>query len=581
MTMIVFDRIIEYGIIFLIVFTPLAFGSVHPWAYSTMELIICFLVMIWALKQIVNILKPESVNRNRNLPINRFGLVKPPINIPIVLFIGLVVFQLIPLSSGILKALSPNTHNLYRMTLPGEPAVSRTGMQNQKASFSDKSHSGYQHSADQTLENSNHQPSTINLQSGEGNQKSSIINQQSTISNLPSQIRNPQSELPARPVRTAQPAGQTPNSLPDPSERHSRADKRQAGKLQTWMPISIYPYSTKTEFFKVLAYIGMFFLITNTPGMRINRIVVVIISVGFCISLLGILQKLTGTKDIYWVRDASYATHFGPYVNRNHFAGYIGMVIPVALGLLVSRFASVAFFKNADRRSIAAKFQSHFFANLLLTFVIVIMISALFLSLSRGGIMSFAVAVVAFCTLVGFTRLRGVMGRGWRIMASVIVITFVFLMWLGLDPILNRMSDLSSPTRYEVYENTINMAKDFPVFGTGLGTFQYIYPGYKTLQSQAYYDHAHNDYLELISDSGLVGFVIVLSGFIMFFWKTLVRWWERRHYYAKGVALGGVCSVIAILAHSFTDFNLHIPANALFLSIILGLTYNTVNLKRY
>jgi O-antigen ligase len=301
--------------------------------------------------------------------------------------------------------------------------------------------------------------------------------------------------------------------------------------------------------------------------------------VGFCISLLGILQKLTGTKDIYWVRDASYATHFGPYVNRNHFAGYIGMVIPVALGLLVSRFASVAFFKNADRRSIAAKFQSHFFANLLLTFVIVIMISALFLSLSRGGIMSFAVAVVAFCALISFTRLRAIMGRGWRIMASVIVITFVFLMWLGLGPVLNRMSDLSSPTRYEIYENTINMAKDFPVFGTGLGTFQYIYPGYKTLQSQLYYDHAHNDYLELVSDSGLVGFVIVLSGFIMFFWKTLERWWERRHYYAKGVALGGVCSVIAILAHSFTDFNLHIPANALFLSIILGLTHNTVNLK--
>ncbi len=163
---------------------------------------------------------------------------------------------------------------------------------------------------------------------------------------------------------------------------------------------------------------------------------------------------------------------------------------------------------------------------------------------------------------------------------SVLVITFVFLMWLGLDPVLNRISDLSPRARYDVYLDTINMTKDFPVYGTGMGTFQYVYPGYKTLQSQLYYDHAHNDYLELVSDNGLVGFVIVLSAFIMFFWKTWERWWERRHYYAKGVALGGVCSVIAIIAHSFTDFNLHIPANALFLSIILGLTHNTVNLKR-
>ena len=116
------------------------------------------------------------------------------------------------------------------------------------------------------------------------------------------------------------------------------------------------------------------------------------------------------------------------------------------------------------------------------------------------------------------------MGRGWRIIASVLVITLVFLMWLGLDPVLNRLSNLSPGARYDyVYLDTINMTKDFPVFGTGLGTFQYIYPGYKTLQSQAYYYHAHNDYLELISDSGPVGFVIVLSGFIMFFWKTLAR----------------------------------------------------------
>ena len=227
MTMIVFDRIIEYGIIFLIVFTPLAFGSVHPWAYSTMELTICFLVMIWALKQIIKILglcsapacrtgreytstgrnSKSTINNQQSSIYNRFGLVKTPMNIPIVLFIGLVVFQLTPLPSGILQFLSPNTHDLYRMTLPGEPAVSRTGMQNQKDAFSDKFHSG---------------------------ELSTVIQQ--TINNLPSQIpgpdrradrtragRNPQPESPQR--RT----GKLRNSPP-----------RLTGKLQTWMPISIY-----------------------------------------------------------------------------------------------------------------------------------------------------------------------------------------------------------------------------------------------------------------------------------------------------------------------------------------------------
>ncbi len=558
--MTIFDRIIEYGILFLIVFTPLAFGSVHYWAYTTMELTVFFLIIIWAIKQIITYRQPETpdpdrragrtrAGRNserrtpnselanpepeirntrrstrntqhatRNAEFNRFGLVKTPLNIPIILFMALILFQLIPLPSGLLKSLSPNTHYLYSLTQPG-----------------------------------------------------------SVIGN--SKLRTPNSELPHLQPETHNLQPDTRNPLPATRNSPVRNSELRTLNSELLSPISIYSYASKAELFKILAYIGMFFLITNTPGIRIKRIVVVIISVGFSISLLGIMQKFTGTKDMYWVVKASRSTLFGPFENRNHFAGYIGMVIPLALGLLVSRFASAAFSRHAARRSIVAKFQSHFFANLLLTFVIVIMISSIFLSLSRGGIISFFVVVVAFCTLVGLAKLRGVMGRGLKIIVSVLVITFVFLMWLGLDPVLDRLSNISSPPRYEVYENTINIAKDFPLLGTGVGTFQYIYPGYKTLQDQLYYDHAHNDYLELISDSGLVGFVIVLSGLIMFFWKTLVKWWERRYYYAKGVTLGGVCSVIAILAHSFTDFNLHIPANALFLSIILGLIHNVVNLK--
>jgi len=154
-------------------------------------------------------------------------------------------------------------------------------------------------------------------------------------------------------------------------------------------------------------------------------------------------------------------------------------------------------------------------------------------------------------------------------------------MWIGLNPVLVRLSDLSSGERPEVCQNTINMARDFPLFGTGLGTFQYIYPKYRSLPSQHYYDHTHNDYLELLSDTGLAGFVIVLSGFTLFFWKTLTRWWERRDPFARGVALGGGCSIIVALTHSFAEFNLHIPANALFFSLLLGLIHNTVYLRRY
>ncbi len=324
----------------------------------------------------------------------------------------------------------------------------------------------------------------------------------------------------------------------------------------------------------------MFFLVTNTPGMRLNRLLFIIMSVGFLISFLGILQKFTGTGKVYWLIDSPNASLFGSFINRNHFSGYIGMVIPLSFGLLISRFGSITFHKTMTWRAILTKFESHLLGNVFLVFAIMIMISALFLSLSRGGILSFAVTIIVFVALIGLSRkTRNIIGKGRKVTIITLLLAFIFLVWLGIDPVLERLSDLSSSSRHEVSQYTIDMAKDFPLFGTGLGSFQYLFPKYEMLEEQLYWDHAHNDYVELLSDSGLIGFIIAIGGIVIFVWKTLVRWWERGDSFAKGVTLGGLCGIIAILSHSVADFNLHIPANALFLSFLLGLTWNAVNLE--
>jgi len=522
--LILFDRIIEYGIIFLIVFTPLAMGTVLPWSITTMGVTVCFLVIICIIKLIFIKIKknstsltPQSHNYQSSFTINRFGLTKTPLNIPIIIFIGLIVFQLIPLPPGFLKVVSPNTYDLYRNTLPGWP---------------DKSPplSGQLPSDPELPPTSVSETAIFNLE--EYSNKTSIQKKHILNSN--------------------------------------------------WMPISIYPYATKMELSSILIFIGMFLIITNTPGIRINHIIVAIISLGFSISLLGIMQKLTGTTKPYWVVESNSLYPFGPYINRNHFAGYICMVIPLALGLLIARFRS--FFLSRKRYFKAADFQSHLFANLLLVFAIVIMILALLFSLSRGGILVFLFSIAVFLIIVAISRLATGNNRGKKISSFVlsILIASVFLIWIGRNTILDRLSDPSSPssTRVSLYLDTLNMSSDFPIFGTGFGTFQYIYRKYKTWDDLFLYKHAHNDYLEILSDLGLIGFLIVLVGIVLFLRKILLRWIERRDPYAKGITLGGVCGVFAILCHSLVDFNLHIPANALFLSIILGLIFNTVHLKK-
>ncbi|MCR4345101.1 MAG: O-antigen ligase family protein, partial [Candidatus Scalindua sp.] len=468
---------------------------------------------------------------------NRFGLAKTPLNIPIILFVSLIMFQLIPLPPGTLKLLSPNTHYLYSMVLPLWP----------------------------TEKSVHTKPETRTPQPATRTPQPEPRNPQPETRNPKPETRNPHPE-----PRNPQPEPRNPN----PATRNSQPETR------TWFPISIYPYATKIEFFIILAYIGMFFLVTNTPGIRLDRIILIIMGVGFLVSFLGILQKFTGTSKIYWLIDSPNASLFGSFINRNHFAGYIGMVIPLSFGLLITRFESMAFHKTMSWSSILAKFESRLLGNILMVFTIMTMVSALFLSLSRGGILSLIVSIIVFVAFISLSRrARSIVGKGRKITITTLLLTLVFLMWLGVGSILERLSDLSSPSRHEVTQNTISMAEDFPLFGTGLGTFQYNFPKYKTLEEQLYWDHAHNDYAELLSDSGLIGFLIVACGIIFFIWQTLVRWWKKRDPYVMGITLGGFCGIIAILSHSIADFNLHIPVNALFLSFILGLTWSAVNLE--
>ena len=168
---------------------------------------------------------------------------------------------------------------------------------------------------------------------------------------------------------------------------------------------------------------------------------------------------------------------------------------------------------------------------------------------------------------------------------SIFSISLIFLIWLGVGPIIERvstLSDLESQSSYTsrkvVAKDTLSLIKDFPAFGCGLGNFQHLYPKYQSEEvKQFFWDHAHNDYLEYLSEVGVIGTLIILIGIGLFLIKVIKRWREREDPYVKGITLGGLTALIAIIFHSISDFNLHIPANALLLSIILGLTYVTVH----
>ncbi|MFH0813051.1 MAG: O-antigen ligase family protein [Pseudomonadota bacterium] len=503
------DRIIESGLIFLIIFTAFAFGAVHIWAYTLMELTVFFLLLIWLLKLVITS-KKEKESSNWLLATDHWQLVRTPLNLPLILFLSLILFQMIPFPPGVLKTISPNTYKLYQQTLPGYG--------------------------------------------------SRVQSPESGVESQESRVQSPESK----------------SRLPTPDSR-----------LQTdvWNPLSIYRHATQTGFLKFFTYLVVFFLITNTLKTRrqIMRLVLAIIITGAAVGFLGIVQMLSGTDKIYWFWRSHYKIggYFGPYVNPNHFAGYMEMVIPLAIGLLLSRELPATRPQPKSWKQRLSKFDSWLSANVLLIFVIVIMASSLFLSLSRGGIISFFLSLVLLFIFRGLKK-----AQQWK--KKVITITlgliFAFLVWIGIAPVLQELSTLfdletALPVRPEVWNDTITMAKNFPLFGIGLGNFQHLYPMYKTIPAQSLWDHAHNDYLEMLSDTGCLGVLFFFGGMVFFLITIIRKWQQRRHPWVVGITLGGVTGVVALLFHSLVEFNLHIPANALLLFIILGITGSTVHLN--
>jgi O-antigen ligase len=131
-------------------------------------------------------------------------------------------------------------------------------------------------------------------------------------------------------------------------------------------------------------------------------------------------------------------------------------------------------------------------------------------------------------------------------------------------------------SRSQIWKDTSSLIKEFPVLGTGLGTYEYAFPKYKTIKRQLLYDHAHNDYLELISGTGFTGFIIIITGSAYFLIMVTRLFIRRRDPFVRGITIGCLGGISYIILHSLTDFNLQIPANALHLSMITGIMHKAV-----
>jgi O-antigen ligase len=347
-----------------------------------------------------------------------------------------------------------------------------------------------------------------------------------------------------------------------------------------FMSLSIAPSQTLQAGLEILAYFILGFLVirTVTHGIQIRRIITALIASGVFQALYGLYELSAAEPRILFYRKVfSLESVTGTFVNRSHLSGYLEMIVPLAVGLVIARLNLFSFGVKGLREKFLLMMSQGVAGNLLVTGGIIIMSLGVVLSNSRAGVV---VLVFSFFLFTGLSVLA--FGRvGYRelwvrnfIRATVLIILALSL-WIGVGSTIQRfaLDNLLHEDRPLYWANVAGMIRDFPLFGTGLGTFAAAYPAYeKRGGPEMLLAHAHNDYLEYFSELGLVGTLLLFGGILYLAVRAFLVWRERRNPEVKGLALGGIVSLAGMGLHTLTDFNLHVPANTLLFTVVLSLT---------
>jgi O-antigen ligase len=350
---------------------------------------------------------------------------------------------------------------------------------------------------------------------------------------------------------------------------------------QHWIPLSVDPHATLLALCKFLAYCGAFALAAYAFEVRRQRSLLLsgLLLLGCFEAGYGIVQYSTGYQKIFTYTRLFYTNvATGTYVNRNHFAGLLEMLIPLA----VARVFYEVYTSGRRREAAAGRTEGRGGRVVFYAFLAIVMAVGCFMSGSRMGIFALLAALV-FLGVLGQWRGKR---RAWTFgMAIILGCSLVYGFWVGINPVLKRFELLGqedyveSEGRLPLWRSEIRLIKDYPLAGTGLGTFKLAFRQYQDSEVNNLADHAHNDYLEFACETGLAGALLLWLP-IYFLWGLLViSFLESQSSYRQAVLLGCAGSVTALLIHSITDFNLQIPANALLFATLLGIGYAATRRK--
>ncbi len=359
------------------------------------------------------------------------------------------------------------------------------------------------------------------------------------------------------------------------------------------LTLSLSPSASVYELILIVCYglFGYLVLRALRSRGRAEILVIVILASALFQAFYGMAEVFSGHEMILGRPKRYYlGSVTGTYINKNHFAGFLEMAFPLSLGYLLVKARFFAMEKGMSlRRRVLWFGQESLQWTLLLGLVPCFLGLGIIFSKSRSGITVFAVTVVLAAVASASWRVfsdeggrdgeRGKSSRFAWIVPIVAAAVLAGAVWLGIGPIIERFAetDLSREGRIVVMKNTVEMIGDFPWTGTGKGTYVNAYPIYEKIDDRMRLSFAHNDYLEYAAENGVIGGgALIFAGVGLVVWLVGL-WRRRRSSFAKGIGLGALLGVTAILFHGFTDFNLQITANAVYFTALAMLAVAVLN----
>lgn len=337
--------------------------------------------------------------------------------------------------------------------------------------------------------------------------------------------------------------------------------------------LTLDPFWTKVFLVRLVGYIIFFAAVLtfiDTEG-RYRRAVAAILVFGGVLAFVGILQKLASPDAIYGVRKHSGAIPFGPYINSHHFASLMvvisGIAIAHLLGSGIGKQLKLLVGIAAALMAIAVPFTS-----------------------SRGGVIAY-IAMLSVAVLAWFYRGGGRKPSSWLPLiaggAVLLLIVIGSLLYLGGESSLlrgfgieNSAEDISSG-RFHFWSVAWKIFLANPILGTGLDSFGVAFTRFDTQSGMFRVEQAHNDYLQILADGGVIGFGLIIAFIVLLVKRSLVRIKAESDPFLRTTIIGGLAGCVGIFVHSVFDFPLRTAGNAFVFLLIIGVMLAPVTSKMF